>query len=267
MVKSAPFSSIALRHYDKPINYLLRSSIFSFRKSMKIPKRKDASPFSFDFQQNTFLSVIYSNFHLQKTAKRHKRKRQRIKRGEKGKERERERLGRFSSFEGKRLFIATRRTILEREGFRGGESVRSSRDLGRGEGGRVSTLERPSRTKSRYETDTGTIDSHRKFNDRVKRRFGEHEAETVARIVRDKNRLEIDFGSAAINAVDRWIRCEFNYRDKRDKWSLNNPWKRIFIFGQWSDRSVIPPNPYRGILISARENILPFRFVCHNSTK
>lgn len=88
MVKSAPFSSIALRHYDKPINYLLHSSIF--RKSMKIPKRKDASPFSFDFQQNTFLSVIHSNFHLQKTAKRHKRKRQRIKRGEKGKEREKD---------------------------------------------------------------------------------------------------------------------------------------------------------------------------------
>lgn len=63
--------------------------------------------------------------------------------------------------------------------------------------------ERPFRTKSRYETDTGTIDSHRNFNDRVKRRFGEHEAETVARIVRDKNRLEIDFGSAPINAVDR----------------------------------------------------------------
>lgn len=131
MVKSAPFSSIALRHYDKPINYLLRSSIFSFRKSMKIPKRKDASPFSFDFQQNTFLSVIHSNFHLQKTAKRHKRKRQRIKRGEKGKERERERLGRFSSFEGKRLFIAIRRTILEWEGFLEGESLRSSRDLER----------------------------------------------------------------------------------------------------------------------------------------
>lgn len=102
---------------------------------MKIPKRKDASPFSFDFQQNTFLSVIHSNFHLQKTAKRHKRKRQRIKRGEKGKERERERLGRFSSFEGKRLFIAIRRTILEREGFPGEESVRSSRDLGGGEEG------------------------------------------------------------------------------------------------------------------------------------
>lgn len=42
MVKSAPFSSIALRHYDKPINYLLHS--FIFRKSMKIPKEKTLLP-------------------------------------------------------------------------------------------------------------------------------------------------------------------------------------------------------------------------------
>lgn len=176
---------------------------------MKIPKRKDASPFSFDFQQNTFLSVIHSNFHLQKTAKRHKRKRQRIKRGEKGKERERERLGRFSSFEGKRLFIAICRTILERDrflakDFRGGESVRSSRDLERRRESFNPRAAIQDEISIWTETDTGTIihDSHRNFNARVKRRFGEHEAETVARIVRDKNRLEIDFGSAAINAVN-----------------------------------------------------------------
>lgn len=59
-VKSAPFFSIALYHYGKPINYL-RSSIFvpeinENPRSIENPKRKDASPFSFDFQQNTFPS-------------------------------------------------------------------------------------------------------------------------------------------------------------------------------------------------------------------